>query len=431
MTTVEQHAHLLRDEAGENMLASALLTSSVRHTLPALMEMVAGADFYNVPLGQVWEAARGILDEGKRLSRRSLLAALPDMPHREQVVGRIQGEYVPEEGLEPAARAVREAAKWRKLQASLHRSIDAATTADSYEEAMEFALGQLAALGDDGGMPTGPRRFDQAMADWWDWMLADPEDVRVFPTPWESLNDKLAGGLHSKRSYIVAGRPGGGKTLALLNMAAFAAEAGRSVLVFSIEMPEREIVSRVASASTDVEYGRITKREIDEASLNRLAMFGENRAGDMELYVVDSSNIKIEKIRSIAKAMKNSVKGLDVLMIDHVGLVRPSDSRVGREQQVAHISWMCSLLAKELDCAVVIAAQLNRGPENDNTPPKPSDLRESGSLEQNADIVALLHHEKINGLPTGEVSIILGKNRTGPRDVVVPLPFRPHFARIG
>ena len=106
------------------------------------------------------------------------------------------------------------------------------------------------------------------------------------------------------------------------------------------------------------------------------------------------------------------------------------DRSESRTAQLGHISWYFSQLAKELDIAIVYAAQLNRGPETENAEPKKSDLRESGALEQNADVIILYHHEKIEGLGTGEVTAILAKNRTG-TETKVNLAWRPNVARIG
>lgn len=190
-------------------------------------------------------------------------------------------------------------------------------------------------------------------------------------------------------------------------------------------------MSRTIAASAEVNYGQITKREVDDFNMNRIGLFLDNRAAEINMYVVDDSSLKIEKIWAMAKRQKASEKGLDMIVIDHVGLVRATNSRVGREQQLAHISWMCTMMAKQLDCVVLVAAQLNRGPAQDNSKPKPSDLRESGSLEQNADVVMLLHHEEVEGFGTGEVQIVLGKNRTGVGGAIVTLPYRPNMAKFG
>ncbi|RBO91365.1 DnaB-like helicase C-terminal domain-containing protein [Nocardia puris] len=280
--------------------------------------------------------------------------------------------------------------------------------------------------------PDGVRSYADAVADWWGWQTAPPTQHRVVPTPWESLNEVISGGLHPRRTYVFAGRPGSGKTISVLNVAQHVAEQHRApTLICSLEMPELEMASRLVAAGAGADYGQITSRTLNETHRRRVEIYlRSGRVADTELWLLDHASMTIEQIRAVAERMKDSV-GLDLLAIDHIGLVKPSRSGVTRREVVAHASWSCTVMAKELDIPVIIASQLNRGPEQDGKRPAPSDLKESGDLEQNADVVALLHHPRFEGLPTGDVEIILGKNRTGPSPTIVTLPWRGHLARIG
>ncbi|MBF6085140.1 AAA family ATPase [Nocardia cyriacigeorgica] len=279
--------------------------------------------------------------------------------------------------------------------------------------------------------PEGVRRYSDVLGDWWQWLNAPPSTRRVYPTPWEPLNDALSGGLHPKRTYVFAGRPGAGKTISVLNVAQHIAEQGVPTLVCSLEMPELEMASRLVAAGAGAHYGQITKREVDEMHMRRIEIYmTSGRVDDTDLWLLDHSAMTIEAIRDTAAQMQRSV-GLGLLAVDHVGLVKPSRPGMTRREVIGHASWQCSVMAKQLDIPVIIASQLNRGPEQGNVPPQPSDLKESGDLEQNADVVLLLHHPKVDGLPTGDVELILGKNRTGPAPTVVTLPWRGQMARIG
>jgi replicative DNA helicase len=138
----------------------------------------------------------------------------------------------------------------------------------------------------------------------------------------------------------------------------------------------------------------------------------------------------IERVGALARDVKRR-HGLAVLVIDYVQLLESSDRRLPRQEQIAHTSRSVKRLAKELDCAVVVAAQLNRESTKTNRRPTKADLRESGSLEQDSDYVILIHHEQgEDGSPTGMVTLIVDKNRNGPRGDVV-LRWRGHQARIG
>ncbi|MFI5776969.1 DnaB-like helicase C-terminal domain-containing protein [Nocardia sp. NPDC051570] len=280
-------------------------------------------------------------------------------------------------------------------------------------------------------MLEGVRSYWEVLGDWWQWLHTPASERRVFSTPWEPLDDHLAGGLHPRRTYIVAGRPGAGKTLSALNIAQHVAEKHAPTLVVSLEMPDLEMASRLVAAGSQAHYGQITRRELDDNHARRVQQYMESdRPNSTNLWMLDKSSLTIEQIRSYAEQMRESV-GLGLLVIDHIGLIKPSRNGLSRREAIGHASWQCSIMAKDLDIVVLLACQLNRGTEQENRPPVISDLKESGDIEQNADVVCLLHHPKINGEPTGDVEIRLGKNRTGPSGAVVTLPWRGHVARIG
>ncbi|WP_455907063.1 DnaB-like helicase C-terminal domain-containing protein [Rhodococcus erythropolis] len=274
----------------------------------------------------------------------------------------------------------------------------------------------------------GLTAWDDLVGEWSEWVTKPATQAEIVPTPWKDLNDKLAGGLHSGRSYLIAGRPGGGKSLGITNFASYAAQKGARGLIYTVEMGRVEIASRIIAAGAEVEYGSITKRSIPESADPRIQQW-INKAGCMPLMVNDNPNMTIQKIRQQARMVK-AKHGLDFVAIDYLQILKPVDSKVSRQEQISQISQAVKLMSRELDIAVLTAAQVNRGNAKDQRPPTIADLRESGSLEQDADVVMLLHHEEIEGMATGEVQVILGKNRTGPLTTVV-LPWRPHFARIG
>ncbi|NQE89564.1 DnaB-like helicase C-terminal domain-containing protein [Nocardia terpenica] len=280
-------------------------------------------------------------------------------------------------------------------------------------------------------MPDGVRSFSEVLGDWWQWLHTPASERRVFSTPWAALDDHLAGGLHPRRTYIFAGRPGAGKTVSALNIAQHVAERHAPTLVVSLEMPDLEMASRLVAAGSQAHYGQITRRQLDSNHARRVQDYMESdRPDSTNLWMLDKTSLTIEQIRAYAEQMQQAV-GLGLLVIDHIGLIKQSRNGLSRREAIGHASWQCSVMAKDLDIVVLLACQLNRGTEQENRPPVASDLKESGDIEQNADVVCLLHHPKINGEPTGDVEIRLGKNRTGPHGAVVTLPWRGHMARIG
>lgn len=272
------------------------------------------------------------------------------------------------------------------------------------------------------------RRIGEWIEEWWPWLDAPPEMVRSIPTPWPELDDALAGGLHPGRSYLFAGRPGGGKSLALTNIAAYAAEKGHPGVLFSAEMGGLEITSRILAAGARAEYGQIARRSLDDYNRGKVAAYAKT-ASDIPLRISDKAPVTITQIRAEARRLKNSREGLHFVAVDYVQLLNPTDSKLTRERQIADISWGLKTMAKELDVAVVSACQLNRSAARDKRPPTIAELRESGSLEQDSDTVVLLHHPLLNDQPTGEVEFIIGKNRAG-KLTQITLEFRGYQARI-
>lgn len=313
-----------------------------------------------------------------------------------------------------------------KVRSALSRITEAAERLDG-DELLAYAYKQLDAL--SGAKETANmRKFGDILPEWWEWFDAPLEQIRTVPTPWEELNEILAGGLHPGRSYLIAGRPGGGKSLGLTNIAAHAAEQGHKGVLFTVEMGRIEVVSRILAAQSRSEYGQITKRDIDGHNLSKVVEYADG-AGDLPLWINDQASITVDQIRTQARDMKNK-HGLDFVAVDYVQLLKATDNRVNRERQIAEISWGLKTLSRELEVAVISACQLNRGASKENRPPTIAELRESGSLEQDSDVVILLHHTTAEGHPTGEVEMLLGKNRTGPLTTVT-MPFRGYQARIG
>ena len=313
------------------------------------------------------------------------------------------------------------------LLAALRRITEAAE-AMPFDDAVGVAYQELDALTASDDTPDRVP-VDQVFDEWWKWLEAPTASIRTILTPWPELDDVLSGGLHPGRSYLIAGRPGGGKSLALTNIAAYAAERGSRGLLFSLEMGRIEIASRIIAAGAKAEYGQITRRQVDAFNLARVAAYLDQARG-MPLWVCDQATITVDHVRAQARSLKRS-HGLDFVAVDYAQLMRPTNSRETRERQIAEISRNLKILAKDLDVAVVTACQLNRAPAKEKRPPTIAELRESGALEQDSDVIILLHHNTHEGgLPTGDVDMIVGKNRTGKLSTIT-LPWRAYQARIG
>lgn len=427
LTAFDYDDDLLDAPVDESLLIASLLTLTSRHLVPDLLRDIQPDSFYDTHYGQIWAAAQKIHREGRSISKRTLLSE-NDTPAISARLRQLAGEPVQDRAVRNAMQAVLDTAARRGLLVALKRSAEQATKAHSFSEALHFAAEQVAALA-AGDAPDEVRSFAAAVDTWQDWIAAPHAATKVVPTPWGDVNDVLAGGLHMGRTYVVGGRPGEGKSIALLNFASHAAERGHPGVIFSVEMGESEVVSRLLASGARADYGQIMRRSLDGMNRDRIDEYVSDRR-EMPLTLVDKADITVDYIAAICRTLKRRPEGLDVIVVDYLQLLKESDSRQARERQVAQISRALKVLARELDCAVIVACQLNRNAATADRKPALSELRESGAIEQDADVVILLHHELQNGEPTGMVDLVVAKNRTG-RLGSISLPWRAHQARLG
>ena len=240
------------------------------------------------------------------------------------------------------------------------------------------------------------------------------------PTGFTDL-DRLLNGLHAGQLIVVAGRPGLGKSTAALDFARTASvRSNLPSAIFSLEMSKVEIVMRLLSAEARVPLHVLRSGQLSDDDWTKLA----RRMGEISeapLYVDDTPNMNLMEIRAKARRLKQR-HDLKLVVVDYLQLMSSPKRTESRQQEVAELSRGLKLLAKEIDCPVVAVSQLNRGPEQRNDKrPQLSDLRESGSIEQDADVVILLHRDDYYDKESpraGEADFIVAKHRNGPTDTV-------------
>ena len=244
--------------------------------------------------------------------------------------------------------------------------------------------------------------------------------ARGIPTGFIDL-DNLTNGLHGGQMIIVAARPGVGKsTLALDFMRSCSIKHNKASVIFSLEMSKSEIVMRLLSAETEIRLSDMRAGRMSDEAWAKLA----NRGGQISeapLFIDDSANLTMMEIRSKARRLKQK-HDLQMIVVDYLQLMSSGKRVESRQQEVSEFSRQLKLLAKELDVPLVAISQLNRGPESrTDKRPQLADLRESGSLEQDADMVMLLYRpdsQDKDDERAGEADIILAKHRGGPIDTV-------------
>ena len=224
-------------------------------------------------------------------------------------------------------------------------------------------------------------------------LCTDKSEVTGITTGFADLNKKI-NGLQRTDLILLAARPAMGKTAFSLNLVQNAALKGdASVAVFSLEMSKEQLVQRMLSAQSNVELSKIKTGNLGESDWPRI-IDGMAVLSEANIFIDDTPGIKISEIRSKCRRLKIE-KGLDLILIDYLQLMEGEGKNENRQQEIAKISRSLKILAKELDCPVVALSQLSRSPElRKDHRPILSDLRESGSIEQDADIVMFLYRDE-------------------------------------
>lgn len=261
-----------------------------------------------------------------------------------------------------------------------------------------------------------------------------PEGIMGVPTGFLDL-DKVIGGLQPGNLIVVAARPSMGKTALALCMAEHAAlNEERSVAIFSLEMSGDELIQRLLSSTAIVDAGRIRSGRLAPEDWSRVGRAAD-RLSAARLFIDDSEGVSLGEMRTKCRRLK-SREGLDLLIVDYIQLMEGGGSRreESRVQEISAISRGLKMLARDLEVPIIVVSQLNRSPDARNDKrPMLSDLRESGAIEQDADLVLMIYRDEYYNPETsddkGVAEVNVAKNRHGPTERV-KLTFRGSYAKF-
>lgn len=385
-----------------------------------VLDQLDPAAFYRPARETVWRALRALAAEKLPMGPADVARWLSSRdeyhPGVQQVIQREMSQAAPLDLLPTYAGSVADLYQRRRLVQVVNRMRgDLFLRGASASQALALVRERLDELDSGEDDPGGPMSWAQ-LGEEFD-ALTDPDAPTdpSTPSPWPTL-DEVTGGLVAGRMYVFGGRPGHGKSVAALNVAASAAAGKRHVLVFSQEMSSFEVTGRIYAAGARVSLSAINRRRLSFDDQERIRYY-RKRLGNISLRV-HATPCSWGYVKAAARAQKHH-RGLDVLVVDYLQLIRVDEPGRSREQEVALVSRELKQLARELECAVVVPAQLNRGPEQrGEKKPAMSDLRDSGQIEQDADAVILLWPKVEERAGGGEartaVRFIVDKNRHGP-----------------
>ena len=424
------------DLGAEQSVLGAMLLST--DAIAEVVEVLRGADFYRPQHELIYDAVLDLYGRGEpvdavtvsdQLGKRGQLHKLGGAPYLHDLLQAVPlaanaGFY---------ASIVREKATLRRLTEAATRIAQLARAGEGEaDDLVDRAQAELYAV-TDRRSSEGYVALSQLMQPVMDEIeaIGARGDLSGVPTGFADL-DELTGGLHPGQMIILAARPGQGKSTLALDLCRSASiRHGLASAFFSLEMSQLEITMRLLSAEASVPLAHIRSGRMSDADWERVgARMGEISAAPM--YIDDSPNLTIMQIRAKARRLKQR-HGLQLLVIDYIQLMTSGKRVESRQVEVSEFSRQIKLLAKELEIPVVALSQLNRGPEQ-RTDKKPmlSDLRESGSLEQDADLVILLNRPDLYDKESdraGEADIDVAKHRNGPTRVITTA-FQGHYSRF-
>jgi replicative DNA helicase len=264
-------------------------------------------------------------------------------------------------------------------------------------------------------------------------LYAKKELVTGVATGFDKIDD-LTSGLQNSDLIIIAGRPSMGKTAFALNIAQYAAlEMGIPVAIFSLEMAKEQLATRMLASEARVDSQRLRKGFLGETDWPKLTT-AAGRLSEAPIYIDDTPAITVIETKAKSRRLK-AESGLGLIILDYLQLMRGSAFKDSREQEISEISRSLKALAKELSVPVIALSQLNRKVEDrTNRRPQMADLRESGAIEQDADLIAFIYRDEVynrseDNTEKGIAEIIIGKQRNGPTGIV-KLAFQEKYTRF-
>jgi len=421
-------------DAEESVLGSMMLSPEA---IADVVEVVRPEDFYRSANGKIFDTLRQLYARGDPVDAITAVEELRRRGILEDVGGHLYIHELVEQVPTPSAagsyaRIVAQHALLRRLiQAAAEIMEIGYSDPEDPEKAADEAEQRIyeVARHDDKEQVASLRELvDQAMTDLE--RIQNRESAFAgLPTGFRDL-DTLLSGLQAGNLIVVAARPGVGKSSFVTNLARnVAVESRVPVAMFSLEMSRWEIGMRLLCAEARVPWDSIRNKRVGADDWSRIVQAAEV-LHDAPLSIVDSGNVTLVDIRAKARRLSTRRSGLGLIIVDYLQLMSHHRRVDNRQQEIAEISRGLKLLAKELDIPVIAVSQLNRDPERrQDKRPQLSDLRESGAIEQDSDVVMFIHRDDGDPAKKGLADLIVAKHRNGPTDTV-PLTFLPHLTQF-
>ena len=397
------------------------------HSWFDLVELIKPSDFYRTQHQIIFEAMMLIENKDQPLDAVTLSEELQNQGQLEKVGGvgylaDITDSTPGATNVLAWARIVRERSILRQLIGAANNIADAAFNPDGRESDLLLELAEQSVFqisenrfNDGGPEKIGPALLQSAVEKV-QFLFANKGSITGVPSGFKDL-DKKTTGFQDSDLVIVAGRPSMGKSALAINFVEHAIMSDRSALVFSLEMPSEQIVMRLLSSLGRIDQNRLRTGELLDEDWTRFTG-AVSQLRDKKLYIDDTAALTPADLRSRARRVDREAGGLDLIVVDYLQLMRTTNNGENRAVEISEISRALKALAKEMDCPVIALSQLNRQLESrPDKRPMMSDLRESGAIEQDADVILFIYRDEVydeNSVDQGIAELIIGKQRNGP-----------------
>lgn len=429
-------------EAEQSVLGGLMLDNQ---KWDAVAELVVASDFYSRPHRMIFESISILLDGGLPLDLITLSEHLEKHDRLMDVGGfaylaELAKNTPSAANIAAYANIVRERALVREMITVGNEIADAGFDPQgrSSEDLLDMAESKVFAIAEKRtNDKEGPQNVDHILEktlERIELLYQSPQDgVTGVTTGFADLNKKTAG-LQPSDLIIVAARPSMGKTTFAMNLCENAAmDNDKPVLIFSLEMPSEQIMMRMLASLSRVDQTKIRTGQLDDEDWARISSTMGRLLEKKNMFIDDSSGLTPTELRTRARRVARDHGGLSLIMVDYLQLMRVPGLKDNRTLEIAEISRSLKALAKELNVPVVALSQLNRSLEQrSDKRPINSDLRESGAIEQDADLIMFIYRDEVyheDSNLKGIAEIIIGKQRNGPIGTV-RLTFQGQFSRF-
>jgi len=425
-------------EAERSVLGGMLLDNQAIHQV---LETLDGDDFYSSTHKRIFQSIIDLTDRNEPADLITLSSLLKDRSQLDAVggaayVGSLVDAVPSAANISYYSKIVKEKSVLRKLISAttgiLSRTYEDATDIDGIIDEAEYAIFQIS----ENKIRQSFSPIREIIKDSFrtiERLFEKKSLITGVSTGFEEL-DRMTSGFQRSDLIIIAGRPSMGKTAFALNIAQHASiEMDVPVAVFSLEMSKEQLAMRMLSSEARVDAQRLRKGFLGETDWPRLTT-AAGALSEAKLFIDDTAAITVLEMKAKARRLK-AERGLGLVVLDYLQLMRGRDQSPSREQEISEISRSLKALAKELSVPVVALSQLNRQVEaRSDRRPQMADLRESGAIEQNADVILFIYRDEVynrseDNPEKGIAEIIIGKQRNGPTGKI-KLAFLKEFTRF-